>query len=581
MPDKNKEIKLKFIVTSDIHGAIFQYDFIEDVLTTSSLSQIFTYIREQRQNKEQEVILLDNGDILQGQPIVYYSNKSILNKDRAQRNHVIAEVMNYMQYDAASIGNHDIEAGHEVYDYLREAFNFPWLSANTVKRATGEPYFQPYTIIERRGVKIAILGLTTPAIPNWLPETFWEGLEFEDMIESARKWAKIIKEREKPDLLVGLFHAGIDFTYNRQSEETFKNENASLLVAQKVDGFDIVMAGHDHQEFNAVVTNEFGNRVLVMNPRSLGKYVAVVEVEMRYDKVQKKYVKKDVTGLNLEMNFCDVDREFENNFRHYIALAKNYVAQPIGVFTRSVSSREALFADSAFVDLIHKIQLEITGADISFTAPLTYDTRIAKGTVYIRDMFKLYKFDNLLYIIELTGKEIKKYLEFSYASWFNTMIDENDHLLRFTTNQKGETVLFGKYYNFSTAAGIKYLVDLRRPDGEKIQIIEMANGQPFDYDRVYRVAINSYRANGGGGHLIEGVALSHDELQQRIIKKYERDIRTLIIEWIKEKKVINPSPTRHWQAVPGLWWRKGRIKSLRQLFSNGGSFHSIGNSSKL
>ncbi len=577
MLDKSKEIKLKFIVTSDIHGAIFQYDFIEDVLTTSSLSQIHTYIKEQRQNKDQEVILLDNGDILQGQPIVYYSNKSLLKQDLENRTHVIAEVMNYMGYDAASVGNHDIEAGHQVYDYLRERFNFPWLSANTVKRGTGEPYFEPYTVINRRGVRIAVLGLITPAIPNWLPESLWEGLEFEDMIESARKWVKIIRERENPDLLVGLFHAGIDFTYNRQSEDTFKNENASLLVAQKVDGFDIVIAGHDHQEFNAVITNDFGNRVLVMNPRSLGKYVAVIEVEMRYDKATKRFVKKDITGLNLDMNFCDIDREFENNFRHYIALAKNYVAEPIGVFTRSVSSREALFADSAFVDLIHKIQLEITGADISFSAPLTYDTRIAKGTVFIRDMFKLYKFDNLLYIIELTGKEIKDYLEFSYSNWFNTMIDENDHLLRFTTNQKGETVLFGKYYNFSSAAGIKYLVDLRRPYGQKIQVIEMASGEPFDYDKIYRVAINSYRANGGGGHLTEGVGLSHEELLRRIVKKYDKDLRSLIIEWVKEKKVVNPAPTRHWQAVPGLWWRKGRQRSLRQLFSSGNGFHSNGN----
>ncbi len=564
-----KNIKIKFIVTSDIHGAIFQYDFIEDVLTTSSLSQIFTYVEEQRNNSDQEVILLDNGDILQGQPVVYYSNKNFA-KPGEEKTHVVAEVMNYMGYDAASVGNHDIEAGHEVYDFLRKEFKFPWLSANIVKKDTREPYFQPYTVLDRRGVKIAILGLTTPAIPNWLPETLWEGMDFEDMIEAAAKWVKIIKERENPDLLVGLFHAGIDFTYNRQSENTYKNENASLLVAQKVDGFDIVIAGHDHQEFNAIITNDFGNKVLVINPKSLAKYVAVIEVDMKYNRARKKFEKKDITGLNLEMNFCDVHNHFENKFRRHIVQARNYVAQPVGVFTRSISSREALFADSAFVDLIHKIQLDITGADVSFSAPLTYDTRIVKGNVFIRDMFKLYKFDNLLYIMELTGREIKDYLEFSYANWFNTMIDENDHLLRFTVNQKGETVLYGKYYNFSSAAGIKYLVDLRRPYGDKIQIIEMANGEPFDYDRVYKVAINSYRANGGGGHLTDGVGIPHEELHKRIIKKFEKDLRSLIIEWIKEKKVVNPAPTRHWQAVPGLWWKKGRMKSLHQLFGGNG-----------
>ena len=567
-----KEVKLKFIVTSDIHGAIFQYDFIEDVLTTSSLSQICTYIREQRDDSTQEVVLLDNGDILQGQPIVYYANKALKDKRIEQQVHIIADVMNYMRYDAASVGNHDIEAGHEVYDFLRKEFKFPWLSANAVYKDTKEPYFQPYTIIERKGIKIAVIGLITPAIPNWLPESLWEGMEFEDMIESAQKWIDIVKQREEPDLIVGLFHAGIDYTYNRQTEDTYKNENASLLVAQKVNGFDIIFAGHDHQEFNAVVTNKFGNRVLVLNPRSLGKFVGVVEVLMQKDPKTGRYVKKDMTGLNLEMNFCEIDRDFETKFKKHVTIIRNYVAEPIAYFTRSVSSREALFADSAFVDIIHKIQLDITGADVSFASPLTYDTRISKGTVYVRDMFKLYKFDNLLYIMELTGREIKDYLEYSYANWFNTMRDENDHLLKFIVNRKGEQVLLGKYYNFSSAAGIKYLVDLRRPDGDKIQIIEMSSGEPFEMDKVYKVAINSYRANGGGSHLTEGVGLSHSELQKRIIKRYDDDLRTMITEWIKEHKVIHPTPTKDWRLIPGLWWRKGRQKSLHLLFGSSHKF---------
>ncbi len=565
----SKEIRLKFIATSDIHGAIFQYDFIEDVITSASLSQICTYIQEQRNDPDQEVILLDNGDVLQGQPIVYYANQSI-KKDKSEE-HLIAEVMNYMRYDAAAVGNHDLEAGHEVYDLLREKLNFPWLSANTIEKKSGEPYFEPYTIISRRGIKIAIIGLITPAIPNWLPESLWEGLEFEDMVESAQKWVDTVKEKEDPDLIVGLFHSGIDYTYNRQTADTHKNENASLLIAQKVDGFDVIFAGHDHQEYNSLVKTPSGKKVLVLNPKSLAKYVAVVEVIMKYDDKKKRYVMSDVTGLNLEMNFCDIDDKFYKQFKKHINVVKSYVSEPIAVFTRSVSSREALFADSAFVDLIHKIQLDLTGADISFASPLSYDTRIAKGTVYVRDMFKLYKFDNLLYIMEFTGKEIKEYLEFSYANWFNTMKNENDYLLKFVLNNKGERVLYGKYYNFSSAAGIKYLVDLRRPDGDKINIIEMASGEPFELDKVYRVAINSYRANGGGGHLIEGLGLSHEQLQSRIIKRYERDLRTMIMEWIKEKKVIHPAPTGHWRAIPGLWWKKGRQRSLRQLFgsSNG------------
>jgi len=176
----SQTVKLKVIETSDVHGSIFPYDFINDKEINTSLAQIYTYVKEERAKKDQQVILLDDGDILQGQPIVYYYNF-----EKTDTPHICAQVMNYMEYDAGTVGNHDIEPGHPVYDRLVKEFNFPWLAANAVNEKDGEPYFKPYTIIKRGEIKIAVLGMITPGIPNWLPRDIWSGIEFKDMVETA------------------------------------------------------------------------------------------------------------------------------------------------------------------------------------------------------------------------------------------------------------------------------------------------------------------------------------------------------------------------------------------------------------
>jgi len=184
-------VKVKFIETSDVHGAILPYDLVNDTTSNSSLAQVLSYVNMQRSNEGQNVILLDNGDILQGDPLVYYYNY-----EDTTSTHIYADVMNYMGYDVGTVGNHDIETGHKVYDNFRKELNFPWLAANAIDLKTGEPYFDPYYVINNGGVKVAVLGLITPGIPQWLPENIRAGIEFEDMIVSAKKWIKIIKEKE-------------------------------------------------------------------------------------------------------------------------------------------------------------------------------------------------------------------------------------------------------------------------------------------------------------------------------------------------------------------------------------------------
>jgi 2',3'-cyclic-nucleotide 2'-phosphodiesterase/3'-nucleotidase len=563
-------VTVKIIETSDVHGAIFPYDLKENKETNSSLARVTTYLKEQRADTNQIVFLLDNGDILQGDPIVYYYNF-----EKTDTIHLYADVMNFMKYDAGTVGNHDIETGHDVYDKFNKELNFPWLAANAINTTTNESYFKPYATVERGGVKIAILGLITPAIPQWLPEKIWSGIRFDDMIEIAQKWVKKIRETEQPDLMIGLFHAGVDYTYNEQNENTHKNENASKLVAEKVEGLDLVFVGHDHSGWNFKTKSPSGKDVLILGTIAGARNIAVANYVLKYDKMCMIYDKKEITGELIEMKNYAPDTEFMSRFKNNFEEAKNYVSRTVGEFTEMISSRDAMFGPSKFVDLIHTIQLDLTDADVSFSAPLSFNAKIDKGNVFVGDMFDLYKYENLLYTMELTGREIKDYLEFSYGNWFNQMKNENDHLLKFKLDENGNIKysertkspeLEERYYNFESAAGIDYVVDVTKPIGEKVTINNFSNGNTFDFNTKYNVAVNSYRGNGGGGHLTRGAKIPQEELSARVINSTEKDLRFYLMKWIEKEKTVTTKLLDNWKVVPENYWQTGKEKDYQILF---------------
>ena len=563
-------IKVKLIETSDVHGAILPYDLVNDTAMNSSLAQVISYVNTQRNIEDQNVILLDNGDILQGDPLVYYYNY-----EDTTSTHIYAEAMNYMDYDVGTVGNHDIETGHKVYDKFRKELNFPWLAANAINVKTRDPYFEPYTIIERQGIKIAVLGLITPSIPQWLPENIWAGIKFEDMIVSAKKWVKIIKEKENPDLLIGLFHSGVDYTYGGETKDTYRNENASRLVAEQVPGFDVVFVGHDHQLWNFYTVNSDGDSVLILGPHARAKNICTATITMSYDSLLNSWKKTSVTGETIEVSDYQPDELFVSKFENNFIAVRNYVSKPLGLFNKPISSKESIFGPSEFVDLIHRFQLETTGAHISFVSPLSFNAEIDSGWVYVRDMFKLYRYENFLYTMRLSGQEIKDYLEYSYAGWFNQMKSEDDHLLKFKTDDEGNLIysepgssptLFRTYYNFSSAAGIDYTVDVTKPSGERVNIESSSDGSPFDLGKYYRVAINSYRGSGGGGHLIKGAGISKKELSKRIISSTDKDLRFYMMKWIESKKNIQPKLLGNWSIIPENFWEKGKAKDYKLLF---------------
>lgn len=551
-----REVKLKLIETSDIHGNFFPYNFITQQDWKGSFARVHSYAQQERQTYGHNLLLMDNGDILQGQPSAYYYNFM-----DTVSTHITAAMMNYMGFVVGNMGNHDVEAGHAVYDRWISQCQFPVLGANIIRTSDEQPYLKPYEIIEREGVKIAVLGMITPAIPTWLPETLWKGLYFADMEQTARKWMPIIQEKEKPDIIIGLFHAGKE----ARTVAGKYREDASAEIAERIPGFDIIMMGHDHRRFCGKIANVQGDSVLLINPANNGRTVGDVEITLTLD--GDKVIRKSIQGKLADMDKLEPSPDFMKQFAPQYQAVEAFVSEKVGTFTETISTRPAYFGPSAFIDFIHSLQLDLTGADISFAAPLSFDAVIKEGDIHISDMFNLYKYENMLYTMELTGKEIKGFLEESYAIWTNQMKSADDHVLLLTERKDGNGYTFtNPSFNFDSAAGIIYTVDVTKPAGQKVSIQSLANGEPFDLNRTYRVALNSYRGNGGGELLTKGAGIPQDQLKDRIISATEKDLRYYMIQYIREKKTLSPQPLNQWKMIPEDWTEKAAERDARLLF---------------
>lgn len=528
--------KIYVAATTDVHGVIFGMDPASGNEARYSMSKVATYLESQN-NKN--LVMLDNGDNLQGTPSVYYYNfEDTINS------HLWPRVLNYLDYDAITVGNHDIEAGHDVYDRIRSEYKAPMLAANAVYKESGEPYFTPYTIIRQNGFKIAVLGLITPGVPGWLPEVLYSGIEFEDMVSSASKWMPRILE-QNPDIVIGLFHAGWNENYGGGERGAYLNENASLSVAREVPGFDLIFIGHDHDLMNDFFVTDAGDSVLVLDGGSHSRFISVAEIEFSGRKDAEIV---SIRGSHIKTDTLNISKDFEDNFSKDFKLVSDYISRPIGYLEKSISSRKSYFGDSEFMDLIHLIQMETSGADISFAAPLSFDVKIDSGTLVVNDMFDLYRFENMLYTLQLYGHEIDSYLEYSVSLWFNTLKHSGDMLLKY---QEGSTtMLLNRYYNFDSASGIEYEVDLRRDDGNKVEIKKFSDGRTFYADSLYYVALNSYRGNGGGGHLERGCGLSKEDIKKRLISSTDKDLRYYMMKWIEKIDTIRIESDGNWKLIP-------------------------------
>jgi len=563
---KPAEADLVILYTTDTHGALLPWDIKHDAQARTSLANVSTYLKWERALNKDKVLMFDTGDFLQGQPSVYYYNYC----DTTSL-HVAAAAYNYLQYDALGVGNHDIETGEDVYGRrFKNQLEMPWLAANAIDQRTGQPMFQPYATFERQGVKVAVLGMITPNIHAWLPKSLWPNLEFEDMVECAQKWVTKIREEENPDLLIGLFHSGGDYTMNGSDMDTRFNENGAVPAAIKVPGFDLCLLGHDHQIREMKVANIAGDSVLLIDARTQAQLVGRVDVHMilQGNGTYKKEMKVEMVN----METYAPDEEYAEYMKEYVETSNNFVNSPIGELTADLPGINGLYGPCPFMDLIHDAQLWATKSDISLAAVLSPYEMVPAGAVTMRHLFTLYKYENQLFCVSMTADEVRQYLEYGFASQYNTMKNANDHLMAFRTNDKGEVQmgkggarLKGVTFNFTSAAGIRYTVDVSKPEGERVKLMSMSDGSAIDPEKLYRVAINSYQYSGGGQFIPEGLKWDEAKLKERTLDTTPIDVRRYIAEYIRQHTPITPHLRGDWKVIPTDWWEKGKARDMKLM----------------
>ncbi len=550
---KDGEYEIEIYSTNDIHGRIFDTLYDGSLVHPYSMASVSKYIKERRAEIGRDnLVLLDIGDNLQGDNSVFYYNYV----DTVSE-HLIPKLFNYLNYDAVVVGNHDVEAGHRVYDKIKKELRMPYLAANAIDVKKGAPYFEPYTIIKREGLKIGVIGMTNPNIPKWLPKKLWSGIHFDEITVSLEKLIKRVREKEGANLVIVALHAGFG------DEEEYSLENPAAYIAKNVKGIDMLFASHDHRPVVKMVESKDG-LVLVLNSGSHASNLAQGKISVLVK--NGKIVSKTVSGSLIPMSSIPPDPDYYKMFKENYNAIKQFTNQEVGVLNNTICTKDAFFGPSEFVDLLHFFHLNASGAEISFAAPLSYNTTIQKGILTYQDLSKLYPYENQLYVVELTGKEIKEYLEYSYSKWINVMKNRDDHLLLLNNGDKAERSRFqNPFFNFDSAAGIIYEVDATKETGEKVNITSMADGSDFELDKRYRVAMTSYRANGGGDILELGAGIPANQLEGRVVETFP-DIRDIIYSYLKVNKRLTAVKLNHWKIVPEDFITEAIKKDYRLLF---------------
>ena len=545
--------EIEIYSTNDLHGRFFDSLYNNSNVNPYSLANVSAYIKEKRELKgPDKIVLLDIGDNLQGDNSVFYYNFV----DTASP-HIFSKVFNYIGYDAVVVGNHDIEAGHPVYDKLKKELKAPYLAANAIDEKTGGSYFKPYTILNKGGIKIAVIGMTNPNIPKWLSPDLWKGIKFQEMIVSIDSLVQRVINYEGAHIVIAALHGGLGV------EDEYSAENPSRFIAKNIKGLDFVFAAHDHKTTAELILNgsdsvwviEGGSRASNL---SFGKINVIIE----NGKVVNKYKRANLVA----MKDVAADKEYTSEFSREFSEVKKFTNQFTGVLNNRISTRDAYFGPSEYIDMIHSIQLNASGADISFAAPLSFDVTVDKGDLTYQDLMNIYPYENQLYMIEMSGEEIKSYLEYSYSKWINKMEKKSDNLLLLNLSGTNERNRFKNiFFNFDSGAGIIYEVDATKDYGNKIKIKSMADGSPFEPAKRYKVALSSYRASGGGDLLEKGAGIKADELEKRVTGRFS-DIREIIYNYLKSNGSITAVKLNHWKIVPESFVKDAAKNDYRLLF---------------
>jgi 2',3'-cyclic-nucleotide 2'-phosphodiesterase/3'-nucleotidase len=538
--------------TTDMHGRIFPIDYYTNKYDNVGIAKVATLIKDARKN-DPDLLLLDSGDTIQGTPLEYLHNR---------RNNTPPDpmmlAMNALHYDAMAVGNHEYNFGLKVVEKARSEAQFPWLSANTYRTNSETNYHKPYIVKEVQGVRLGILGLTTPGIPNWENKPNYEGLEFRETVSEANKWVKVLRETEKVDVVVIPMHMGIeeDIRTGMENPAQVPNENAAVAIARQVPGVDVILMGHTHRDVPSLVVNNqfvkvktsvtigpngardyqaapvYTESVLLTQANRWASHLARVDLYLEKGEDGRWHVIMKSARTIPVTEKTEIDPEIAKIGEPYHKETEDWLGRTIGQSTEDLTSQGCRFRDTAIIDLIQRVQLEAGKADVSMAACFNPEARIPKGPVTVRDIAGLYEYENTLVTLELTGQQIKDALEHS-AKYFREYQAGKSLADLIDTRIPG--------YNFDMAEGVTYDLDLTKPFGQRVQNLKF-KGQPLSPAQKLRVVTNNYRVNGGGGFTMFKDA--------PVVYRSSEEVRELIIDWVERNKMVPPQASNNWRIVP-------------------------------
>lgn len=534
----SQERALHIVTTGDVHGSWFDRPYVEGGASKTSLMSVKAYVDSLRSAVGADnVLLLDAGDCLQGDNAAYYYNYV-----RTDVPHLFPRIVKYMGYDAVTVGNHDIETAHPVYDRVCSELTqagIPWLGGNALRVCDGKPYFPVYKLFDRAGMRVAVLGFTNPNMKAWLSEPVWRGIEFVSLIPFVQQCVDEVRAECRPDAVVVLVHSGT----GEGSGESLESQGLDLLASLK--GADLIVTSHDHRPFVA----ENGSCVLVNGGARAGNVTHSVIALSGSDG-------KSVHGQTVRMDKRKVSEEMGREFASEFEEVKAFTNRKVGHLAMEMRTRDAYRGMSDYINLVHTVQISVPEAQISFAAPLTFDGTVKQGDLIYNDMFTIYPYENQLFVLRLKGSEIKNYLEASYDSW---IVTPGKHVLNIREGADARTgtsrwAFVNRSYNFDSASGLVYTVDVTKKRGSRVKIASLADGTPFDMDAFYNVSMTSYRANGGGG-LLAAAGLSKEDADNRVIARYP-EIRDMVYEFVRSHAEVtsellgDPALIGEWHFVP-------------------------------
>ena len=532
-----QEVNIKLLGTSDVHGRIVPWSYGADIEDKSgSYAQIATYVKDVRKNNK-NVVLVEVGDAIQDNQIDVFAKDKKYYKD-----HPIPKVLNEMNYDIFVLGNHEFNFGMKALDEILKDIKAKKLTANFYHKKNDKRYIDATTIIEKDGVKLGIIGLSTPMSAKFEEDTGnLKDMKFTSPTEEARTQVEKLKAKGV-DAIIAVTHMGID-------NENNIPDTGMRDVINAVDGIDVVIAGHMHKD----VPSETIKNTLITEPHRYGTVVSEVDLTFDInDKKEVKLVKKEsktvpVKALEADKKIVEIYKPYHEKLRELNNVVIGQTANEMVPQETKHGVSAAFSKDTGLSSFINDVEQHYSGADVVTFSFDHQKARMNKGDIKKKDIIFNYRYaGGDVTVYELTGKQLKEYMEWS-ANYFDT-IQPGDTEYRYNAERKKS-----KYVTYDIFGGVNYKIDLRNPQGSKIVDLTLADGKPVTDDMKLKVGMNSYRfaqLNGKGG-IWEGQKIPVLWESKVAMGREKGTIQNMMIDYItnvKKGKIDGQSHNR-WEII--------------------------------